>query len=175
MKSNKYAPVEGPLFKQPVSAKLKGVKRRPKLTHVDPRFDDKFGHLDIDTWKNDYDFLIKRRQKDKAILEKELENANDKAKGKFKFHIKRLENQSREQEKTNEVREINKKHEVEFKKLVQEGKNPFFINKNKARNIVNKNYKENLQKDKKYDEYLHKKEQRLLKKEKKRKLIPGLK
>lgn len=107
----------------------------------DPRFDPLCGAFDKKSFKANYSFLKDLRQKERKELQKEYENTADpKRQKKIKFLMQRLDNQIREQEKTEKKEKQIEDEKREIKDKLKKGERPEFKKKCKCITCLIKTY-----------------------------------
>lgn len=96
----------------------------------DPRFDPLCGAYDKKSFKSNYHFLKDLRKKERQELQKEYENTEDKQRQKkIKLLMQRLDNQIREQEKTEKQERKVEEEKRYIKETLKKGERPEFKKK----------------------------------------------
>lgn len=99
----------------------------------DPRFDPLCGSYDKKSFKSNYGFLKDLRKKERQELQNECANTTDPQKQKkIKFLIQRLDNQIREQEKTEKQEKKVEEEKQYIKETLKKGERPEFKKKCKC-------------------------------------------
>nr|XP_022914019.1 ribosomal RNA processing protein 36 homolog [Onthophagus taurus] len=155
--------------KRPINIKKAIIETKTTPQFRDPRFDPLCGSYDDKYFKSNYKFLYNMRKDEYKQLKEEYENTeNVEQKGKIKFLMQRLDNQIREHEKQNQLREEQENEKREMRQQFRRGERPVFKRKSEKKldGLVQKY--EDLKKNNKLQKHLEKKAKQLVSKEKKR-------
>ncbi|TDG49267.1 hypothetical protein AWZ03_004356 [Drosophila navojoa] len=108
---------------------------RKKETEIrDPRFDERSGTYDTDTFKQNYKFVTKIRDKEVEQLKKRLDTVkDDEEKLKIKHTIQRLINKNVEDKRWHIKQNILKEERKEIQKAHDEGRQPHYVTKQERR------------------------------------------
>ena len=125
-----------------VSAK-KAVSRKrsviavPTIAPRDPRFLTLSGKLDENKVKQNYSFLNEYRASERAELKSKIRGTKDVAeKERLKKQMKAMEDRERSRQKDEQQKAILRDHRKEEKKMVEEGKKPFYLKKSEIKRQV---------------------------------------
>ncbi|EDV91448.1 ribosomal RNA processing protein 36 homolog [Drosophila grimshawi] len=110
------------------------VERKKETELRDPRFDEKSGNYDINTFKKNYEFVTNIRDKEVVQLRKQLDKVRDgEEKQKIKHTMQRLVNKNVEDKKWHHKQHLLKKEREEIQKAHNEGRQPHYITKKERR------------------------------------------
>ncbi|EDW68015.1 ribosomal RNA processing protein 36 homolog [Drosophila virilis] len=110
------------------------VERKKEDVLRDPRFDESSGTYNIDTFKQNYKFITKIRDKEVGQLQKQLDNVrDDEEKQKIKHTMQRLVNKNVEDKRWHIKQNLLKKERQEIQKAYEEGRQPHYLTKKERR------------------------------------------
>lgn len=140
-RSSKHAPVE-------VSSK-KAVSRRREVVPVakrqirDPRFEAIAGQVDDQKVNQNYSFLNDYRMDEIKALKEQIRTTKDESlKEKLKRQLLPMESKMKTELRKAKEHEILDKHRKEEKKLVEQGKKPFYLKKaEQKKQLIMEQYK----------------------------------
>lgn len=110
------------------------VERKKEAELRDPRFDEKSGVYDIDTFKQNYQFVTKIRDKEVDRLKKRLDHVqDDEEKLKIKHTMQRLVNKNVEDKRWHIKQNLLREERKEIQKAHDEGRQPHYVTKQERR------------------------------------------
>lgn len=116
--------------KRPVKIENHLISVKKQAPPRDPRFDPLCGAYDKKSFKANYNFLKDLRKKERQELQKEYENTTDpQRQRKIKLLMQRLDNQIREQEKTEKQEKKVEEEKRYIKETLKKGERPEFKKK----------------------------------------------
>jgi len=105
------------------------VERKKDTELRDPRFDERAGDYNIETFKSNYKFITQIRDKEVNQLKKQLNNVEGEEKQQIKHTMQRLINKNVEDKKWSLKQKILKKERKAIQKAHDEGRQPHYITK----------------------------------------------
>ncbi|CAH0383183.1 unnamed protein product [Bemisia tabaci] len=151
--------------KKPVS-KFREIVPLKRKKFTDPRFDNLYGPLNEEAFKQNYEFIGEIKKKELATLKRQFKEEDDpESKEKIKFLITRMENQIREKQKVNARREKERTERAQNIERLKEGKIPHFKSKREKKISALVDQYEQLKKDGKLPKYLEKKRKKQIHKQ----------
>ncbi|XP_066262424.1 ribosomal RNA processing protein 36 homolog [Euwallacea similis] len=151
-----------------LSKDTSSISKIKKNAPRDPRFDPSIGEFDKRKFKENYKFVTEMRQNEKTELQKEFSESSDPERRKtIKLLIQRLENQTREEEKTNKARQKEQLEKQEIRERIKRGEKPVYKKKSVKRieSLVEK-YEE-LKKTNRLEKHIQKRAKKLKVKDRK--------
>ncbi|SPP81354.1 ribosomal RNA processing protein 36 homolog [Drosophila guanche] len=110
------------------------VERKKEVELRDPRFDEKSGDYNIETFKKNYKFVTKIRDKEVGQLKKQLDEVADtEEKQKIKHTMQRLVNKNVEDKRWHIKQQTLKKERDNIQKSHNEGQQPHYLTKKERR------------------------------------------
>lgn len=109
------------------------VERKKDTELRDPRFDERAGNYNIETFKSNYKFLTQIRDKEVNQLKKQLNNVEGEEKQQIKHTMQKLINKNVEDKKWSLKQKILKKERKAIQKAHDEGRQPHYITKKERR------------------------------------------
>ncbi|XP_002012937.2 ribosomal RNA processing protein 36 homolog [Drosophila persimilis] len=110
------------------------VERKKEVELRDPRFDEKSGDYNIETFKKNYKFVTKIRDKEVGQLKKQLDQVADaEEKKKIKHTMQRLINKNVEDKRWHSKQHSLKKERDYIQKSHNEGQQPHYLTKKERR------------------------------------------
>ncbi|XP_017076662.2 ribosomal RNA processing protein 36 homolog [Drosophila eugracilis] len=110
------------------------VERKKTVELRDPRFDEKSGTYNAETFKKNYQFVSQIRSKEVGQLKKKLDEVeDDDEKHKIKFTMQRLINKNVEDKKWHTKQKKLKKERVGIQKKHNLGQQPHYLTKKERR------------------------------------------
>ncbi|ALC47653.1 CG8461 [Drosophila busckii] len=118
-----------------LGAELRVERKKQKEAELrDPRFDERAGDYNVETFKKNYKFISKIRDKEVGKLKKELtEVQNGEEKQKIRHTMQRLINKNVEDKKWHLKQHLLKKERAEIQKAHNEGRQPHYATKKERR------------------------------------------
>lgn len=127
-RSNKNAPTE--MSSKKAVSRKRDVVPVMKREHRDPRFDPLVGRVDSKNVDKAYSFLNDYRQDEIKAFKEQIKKTKDESeKDKLKRSLHSLESKVKAATRKAKEEEILDRHRKEEKKLVKEGKTPFYLKK----------------------------------------------
>ncbi|KAH8407084.1 hypothetical protein KR222_006114 [Zaprionus bogoriensis] len=116
-----------------LGAEMRG-DRKKDVELRDPRFDERAGDYNTETFKKNYKFLTKIRSKEVDQLKKQLDEVQDnEEKQKIKHAMQRLINKNVEDKKWHIKQNLLKREHKEIQKEHDEGRQPHYVTKKERR------------------------------------------
>lgn len=113
------------------------TERKKNAELRDPRFDERAGSYNVESFKKNYKFLTKIRDKEVGELKKKLDEVQDKEeKETIKHTMQRLINKNVEEKRWHIKQNILKKEHKEIQKAHDEGREPHYLTKSKLLNTI---------------------------------------
>ncbi|XP_034487050.1 ribosomal RNA processing protein 36 homolog [Drosophila innubila] len=109
------------------------AERKKETELRDPRFDERTGNYNIDTFKNNYRFISQIRDKEVNQLKKQIQNVDGEEKQKIKHSMQRLINKNAEDKKWHLKQKMLKKERKAIQKAHDEGRQPHYVTKKERR------------------------------------------
>ncbi|KAL8734940.1 MAG: hypothetical protein Q9166_001292 [cf. Caloplaca sp. 2 TL-2023] len=135
VRSSKHAPAEMS-SKKAVSRKREVVPTM-KRDIRDPRFEPVTGPLDEQKAKKNYNFLNEYRDSEMTDLKTQIrQNKDTSAKEKLKRSLLSMESRKKAQQMKDQEQEIRRAHRAKEKKMVKQGKRPFFLKKGEQKKLA---------------------------------------
>ncbi|XP_019851811.1 PREDICTED: ribosomal RNA processing protein 36 homolog isoform X1 [Amphimedon queenslandica] len=153
-------------------SRFKQVIQVPKKEkRMDPRFDERCGHLNLDLFSKSFSFLEDVKKQERAQMETEARKTKDPLKKKkLETCLQKMESRDKSRQKEKEKKDLERQHKKVERKLAKEGKKPFFLSKALQRKaLLVKRYKE-LKESGQLERVLRKRRKRSTAKERKRML-----
>ncbi|KAI9782014.1 MAG: rRNA biogenesis protein rrp36 [Peltula sp. TS41687] len=128
-RANKHAPTELS-SKKAVSRKREVLAVQPRAVR-DPRFEALSGPaVDEERWRKNYAFLTAYRDDEIKELRARVKKTKDvDVKGELKRELVAMESRKKSQEMKDQRRDILKDHRAEERRLVKQGKKPYYLKK----------------------------------------------
>jgi ribosomal RNA-processing protein 36 len=113
------------------------VVQVPKKVARDPRFDEKSGHFNSGLFSKAYSFLDEYKTKEKQALQRELKKTKDKnRKEEISATLKDIEKTEEKQAHTKTAKETERVLKKDERKLVRQGKKPFYLKKSDQKKLA---------------------------------------
>ncbi|KAH8311389.1 hypothetical protein KR044_006035 [Drosophila immigrans] len=109
------------------------VERKKEVELRDPRFDERAGNYNIDTFKKNYKFITNIRNNEVTQLKKQLDNVGGDEKQKIKHTMQRLINKNVEDKKWHAKQKQLANERKAIQKAHDEGRQPHYITKKERR------------------------------------------
>ncbi|XP_030369249.1 ribosomal RNA processing protein 36 homolog isoform X2 [Scaptodrosophila lebanonensis] len=145
------------------------IERKNQSQQRDPRFDEKSGDYNIETFKKNYRFVTKIRNREVNHLKKKLDEVEDNnEKQEIKHTMQRLINKNVEEKKWHQKQYTLKKERAEIQMAHNEGKQPQYLTKKERRAKELVHQFEQLKRDGKLNKHLEKRRKKNAAKDRKR-------
>ncbi|XP_034115149.1 ribosomal RNA processing protein 36 homolog [Drosophila albomicans] len=145
------------------------VERKNKETELrDPRFDERSGNYNVDTFKKNYKFVTNIRHNEVNKLKNQLDNVEGEEKQKIKHTMQRLINKNVEDKKWHAKQAQLEKERKAIQKAHAEGRQPHYVTKKERRAKELVAQFEHLKKTGKLNKHLEKRRKKNAAKDRKR-------